>query len=130
MRTLDWGIAMKACRVAVVLSLIMLLMGASLPCSAGDAGYRPCLPDRPIPPESVGPVSIPFDIPIWPTIVKTEFHILPWVNLGKVSVCIPGTCKSIEFPAPCLSLKPVPVWFPWLRPLDAESKDSEVCRVP
>lgn len=121
---------MKSSRVAVLLVLVMLAMGAALPCSAGEAGYRSCVPDRPIPPESVGPVSIPFDIPIWPTIVKTEFHILPWVSLGKMSVCIPGTCKSIEFPAPCISLKPIPVWFPWLRPLDAECKDSEVCRVP
>jgi hypothetical protein len=121
---------MKIPRVAVLLVLMILAMGVALPCSAGEAGYRTCVPDRPIPPESVGPISIPFDLPIWPTIVKTEFNILPWVSLGTASVCIPGTCKTIEFPAPCLSLKPIPVWFPWLRPLDAECKDSEFCRVP
>jgi hypothetical protein len=97
---------------------------------ADCAPVRQCVPDRPVPPETIGSLSVPFDLPIWPTIIKTEFHILPWVSLSKFSVCLPGSCRAIEFRAPCLSLKPIPVWFPWLRPLDAECKNSEVCRIP
>jgi len=92
---------------------------------AGPCGPRPCIPERPVPPETVGPVSIPIDVPIWPTLLKTEFHILPWINLGKVSICIPGTGRAIEIPAPRLSLKPIPVWIPWLRPLDAQWNDRK-----
>jgi hypothetical protein len=130
MHALHWGIAMNVPRVAVILMLAMLLPAVALPCFAGEAGYRTCVPDRPIPPESVGPISVPFDFPIWPTLIKTEFNILPWVSIGRASVCIPCTCKTIEFPAPCFSLKPIPVWFPWLRPLDVECQEKGACGVP
>ncbi len=115
--------------VAVLVMVAVLVTGT---CSMALAGVvtRPCVPDRPIPPESLGGISVPFDLPIWPTLLKTEFHILPWVSFGKASVCIPGTCKAIEFPAPCLSLKPVPIWIPWLRPLDVECCDNPDCPVP
>jgi hypothetical protein len=114
--------------VAVCLSLLAAV-GLVFDCSAGQpAGTRNCAPDRPIPPESVGSISVPFDLPIWPTLLKTEFHILPWVSLSKVSVCIPGTCKAVEFSAPVFSLKPIPLWFPWLRPLDVETSDTSCSR--
>jgi hypothetical protein len=73
----------------------------------------------------VGDVTVPFDVPVWPTIVKTEFHIMPWVKLGKASVCIPGTCKALEFTCPTVTLKAIPVWFPWLRPLDVEMECTD-----
>jgi hypothetical protein len=119
---------MKSFRTAFLLVLSLLLLVVASSSYAGDP-YARCAPDRPIPPESVGPVSVPFDLPIWPTLIKTEFHILPWVSFGKASVCLPGG-KHVEVPAPCLSLKPVPVWFPWLRPLDVECKDNGACTVP
>lgn len=100
------------------------------PASASDFCPRVCVPDRPVPPETVGPISVPFDIPIWPTIVRTELNIMPWISFGKASICLPGTCRSIEFPAPCLSLKPIPVWFPWLRPLDVECNSPSSCSIP
>lgn len=113
------GYVMVVSRLAVIVALVSAIaLGPTVCFGAGSA--RPCLPDMPVPPETVGPVSLPFDVPVWPTIVKTEFNILPWVSLGKASICIPGTCKAIEVPAPCFSLKPIPVWFPWLRPLDVE----------
>jgi len=74
-------------------------------------------------------MGIPFDVPIWPTLIRTEFHILPWVSLGRANICFPGG-KSVCLPVPCLSLKPVPVWFPWLRPLDAECAEPGTCGVP
>lgn len=111
---------MRVSSLVVAILVSALVIGAAAFASAGAPGPRPCLPDPPIPPESVGSISLPFDVPIWPTLVKTEFHILPWISFGKASVCLPGTCRSIEFPTPSLSLKPVPVWFPWLRPVDAE----------
>lgn len=111
---------MRVPRSVVVILVSAVVVGSSVFAVAGAPGPRPCLPDIPIPAESVGSLGLPFDVPIWPTIVKTEFHILPWVSFGKASVCIPGTCTSIEFPAPSLSLKPIPVWFPWLRPVDSE----------
>ncbi len=118
-------------REAIIIAVsLMLLIGAPIYSFAGESPSRPCYPDRPIPPETVGPISVPFDIPIWPTLLKTEFHVLPWISLGKASVCIPGTCKAVEFPAPCLSLKPIPIWIPWLRPLDVECKDSECVALP
>lgn len=111
---------MVVSRFAVVVVLVCAVaFGPGLCLGAGNV-TRPCVPDLPVPPESVGAVSVPFDVPIWPTIVKTEFNILPWVSFGKASICIPGTCTAIEVPAPCFSLKPIPVWFPWLRPLDVE----------
>jgi len=115
---------------AVLAVFVLILVIAPLPGIAGNYGARTCAPERCIPPESVGKISVPFDVPIWPTLLKTEFHILPWISLGKVSVCIPGTGKAIEFPAPCLSLKPIPIWIPWLRPLDVECKDRSVCAGP
>jgi hypothetical protein len=121
---------MRRYRRAAYVVLVLALIAMPLSSFGGDCGPRPCLPDRPIPPESVGPMSIPFDLPVWPTILKTEFHVLPWVNLGTASVCLPYTAWAIEFPAPCFSLKPIPVWIPWLRPLDAECKDSECFRWP
>ena len=124
------GIAMKTLRVAALIVLSLSFLAVPLFCVAGDGGFRPCIPDRPVPPESVGPIGLPFDIPIWPTLLKTEFHILPWVSFGKASVCIPGTCKSVEIPAPCLSLKPIPIWIPWLRPLDVDCKDNSLCPNP
>jgi len=120
---------MRIREAVIVIVGVLVLIGAPAYSLTGDCAPRACLPDRPIPPESVGPISIPFDIPIWPTLLKTEFCVLPWISFGKTSVCIPGTCKAIEFPAPCLSLKPIPVWIPWLRPIDVECKDSE-CVVP
>ncbi|MFH0959201.1 MAG: hypothetical protein V1897_10905 [Pseudomonadota bacterium] len=117
-------------KLTVVLMLIFSMGFSALAYCGANCLPRQCLPDRPVPPETIGSLSIPFDLPIWPTMIKTEFHILPWVSLNKFSVCLPGRCKAIEFRAPCLSLKPIPVWFPWLRPLDAECKDSEICRVP
>lgn len=116
-------------KLIVVLTLILSLVFSAFAYCADNCAPRQCLPDRPVPPETIGSLSIPFDLPIWPTMVKTEFHILPWVSLSKVSFCLPGSCKAIEFRAPCLSLKPIPVWFPWLRPLDVECKDSEICRI-
>lgn len=116
-------------KLTFVLVLIFSLGMTSHVCCADNCQPRHCIPDRPVPPETIGGLAIPFDLPIWPTMIKTEFHILPWVTLSKVSVCLPGSCKAIEFRAPCLSLKPIPVWFPWLRPLDAECKDSEICRI-
>ena len=127
---LHWGIVMKVPRVAAILVLTMLLLAVGVSCFAAEAGYRTCVPDRPIPPESVGPVEVPFDLPIWPTLIKTEFNILPWVTMGTASVCVPGTGKTIEFPAPCFSLKPIPVWFPWLRPVDVECQEKGACGVP
>jgi hypothetical protein len=114
-----------------VILMLIFSLGLSAFAYCGDnCSTRQCLPDRPVPPETIGGLSIPFDLPIWPTMIKTEFHILPWVSLNKVSICLPGRCKAIEFRAPCLSLKPIPVWFPWLRPLDVECKDPEICRLP
>ncbi len=115
--------------VLVTIVVAALLILPTLSFSAG-CGPRPCVPDRPVPPESVGSVSVPFDVPIWPTLIKTEFHILPWISFGKASVCIPGTSKAFEFPAPCLSLKPIPVWFPWLRPLDVDCAPTGACPAP
>jgi hypothetical protein len=112
--------------LTLVFSIGVVTFGHCDDCSPS----RPCLPDRPVPPETIGCLSLPFDIPIWPTLIKTEFHILPWLSLSKVSVCLPGSCKAIEFRVPCPSLKPIPVWFPWLRPLDAECKNSEGCGIP
>jgi hypothetical protein len=105
--------------------LLVLIMCVSV--SAWDTVPRYCPPERCIPPESVGEVDIPFDVPIWPTLLKTEFHVLPWVKWGKASVCIPGVCKALEFSCPSFSLKALPVWIPWLRPLDVECEDEEVC---
>jgi len=121
---------MRLSVIAALLAFTILLAGMPSGASAQNCGPRPCVPDRPIPPESVGSIGLPFDIPIWPTLLKTEFNILPWVSLGKVSVCIPGTGKSVEFTAPCLSLKAIPVWIPWLRPVDAECQDSGLSWVP
>lgn len=112
-------------RIAVVFALC---------CAIAPLCYAACIPDstkhtpeRPIPPESVGGVSVPFDVPVWPTILKTEFHVLPWISFGTASITIPGTGKCIDIPSPCLSLKAIPVWIPWLRPLDAECNDPAVC---
>ncbi|MBI5248960.1 MAG: hypothetical protein HY912_05645 [Desulfomonile tiedjei] len=115
--------------IRVVVVVVACLVASPL-CFSADCGGRPCYQDPPMPPESVGPMSLPFDVPIWPTLIKTEFHILPWVSLGKASVCIPGTSKSFEIPAPCLSLKPIPVWFPWLRPVDTECNDCGAPKIP
>ncbi len=117
-------------KLSWVLVVVLACFTLNSLCFGADCGGRPCYPDRPIPPESVGPMSLPFDVPIWPTLIKTEFHILPWISLGKASVCIPGTSKAIEFPAPCLSLKPIPFWLPWLRPIDAECKDCGAPKIP
>ena len=116
----------------IVLCAVLLVAVLAIPsmCAAGACAPRMCEPDRPIPPESVGPMSLPFDVPVWPTLLKTEFHILPWVSLGKASICIPGTCTSIEIPAPCISLKPIPIWIPWLRPLDVECTSEASSLVP
>lgn len=115
----------------IILAVMVVFLGIGSIGHCGDCSpARQCLPDQPVPPESIGSMSLPFDIPIWPTIIKTEFHILPWISLNKVSVCLPGSCRAVEFRAPCLSLKPIPFWFPWLRPLDVECKNSEVCRIP
>ncbi|MEW6351273.1 MAG: hypothetical protein AB1646_19640 [Thermodesulfobacteriota bacterium] len=116
-------------RVAIWVVCVAAVLGASFAFAGADAS-RPCYPDRPVPPETLGGISVPFEFPIWPTLLKTEFHILPWVSFGRASVCIPGTCKAIEFPAPSLSLKPVPIWIPWLRPLDVECADDPTCKVP
>ena len=116
---------MVVSRLAVVVMLMCAVSFTPSFCLGGGDITGRCLPDMPVPADTVGPVSLPFDIPIWPTIVKTEFNILPWVSFGKASICIPGTCKAVVVPAPCFSLKPIPVWFPWLRPLDVEcSKPS------
>lgn len=120
---------MRVSRLVAVILVGAFVLGSVALSPAGAPGPRPCLTDPPTPPESVGSLSLPFDVPIWPTIVKTEFHILPWISFGKASVCIPGTCKSVEFPAPSLSLKPIPVWFPWLRPVDSEII-NEPCSLP
>jgi len=118
---------MRGIKAAALLGIILVVAAMPLAAFAGAAGPRPCPPERPIPPESVGSIGLPFDIPIWPTLLKTEFHVLPWVSLGRASVCIPGTCWAVEFPAPCLSLKPIPVWIPWLRPLDVDCTSSKLC---
>jgi hypothetical protein len=117
-------------RLLSVLVVVFACCAIGSACFAADCGGRPCYQDPPLPPESVGPMSLPFDVPIWPTLVKTEFHILPWISLGTASICIPGTSKAIEIPAPCLSLKPIPFWFPWLRPIDSECQDCGPARVP
>jgi len=105
-------------RITGILIAVMLVVicTASI-AAAGSPG--PCIPERPIPPESVGSIGVPFDVPIWPTLLKTEFNILPWVNFGVATVCLPYG-KSFQIPAPCFSLKPIPIWIPWLRPLDTE----------
>jgi hypothetical protein len=119
-----------AARNHVICVLALVLCCAPLICGAGGTVPRSCLPDSAPPAESMGPLSVPLDIPICPTLVKTEFHIFPWVSLGTASICIPGTGKSIAIPAPCFSLKPVPVWFPWFRPIDAECTDRSNCGLP
>jgi hypothetical protein len=119
---------MKTRNVVVILLAALMLFILGSPCLSGE-GPSQCLPDRPIPPETVGSMSLPFDVPVWPTLVKTEFHILPWVSLSKAQVCIPWTGKAIQFTAPCLSLKPIPVWFPWLRPIDAECGNCEPAKI-
>lgn len=112
---------------------VLVLIGALAVCpvaeglAAGPCGPSPCVPERCIPPETIGGISVPFDVPIWPTLLKTEFHIMPWVSMGCTRVCIPYTGKTVEIPAPCFSLKAVPVWIPWLRPLDVECADPAVC---
>lgn len=113
----------------IVLCVVLLLTAAIVPTSyaASVCAPRTCVPDRPIPPESVGPMPLPFDVPVWPTLLKTEFHIMPWLTFGKASICIPGTCTSVNIPAPCFSLKPIPVWIPWLRPLDVECTSKSDC---
>jgi hypothetical protein len=117
--------------VGVALVLVAVAVFACLPSTtlALDCGPRVCVPERPIPPETVGPIGIPFDLPVWPTIIKTEFNIIPWMSFKRVSICLPGSCKAIVCPAPCFSLKPLPVWFPWLRPVDVECTPSP-CWVP
>jgi len=115
--------------------LIVALLASGLiffPCHAqpGGCGPKPCLPDRLLPPETIGPMSLPFDVPIYPTLIKTEFHILPWISFGKASICLPYSCTAIELPLPCLSLKPIPVWFPWLRPIDVDCVDGAACKSP
>jgi hypothetical protein len=121
---------MKRC--VILFAVLVCAYGAVGPAAvnAADCVGRPCLPDRPIPPESLGSIGLPFDVPIWPTLLKTEFQILPWVNFGKASVCLPYSGKSIDLPVPLFSLKPIPVWIPWLRPLDIEMNHgaSSVCR--
>lgn len=121
---------MKFVRFFVAFIVTALLAAGGMLCSADQCGPRVCLPERPIPPESIGPIPIPFDLPIVPTLVKTEFHILPWISFGKASICLPYACKPVEFPAPCLSLKPVPFWFPWLRPFDAECSSPQANPIP
>jgi hypothetical protein len=113
----------------IILCAVLLVTAVAIPTSYAASVCAPqrCVPDRPIPPESVGPMSLPFDVPVWPTLLKTEFHIMPWISMGKASVCIPGTCTAIEFPAPCFSLKPIPIWIPWLRPLDVECSSKNDC---
>ena len=118
---------MAKVRFAFVLVLIAVCVSGASFCFGAGCYPRPCVPDRPVPPESVGPINVPFDVPIWPTLLKTEFNIIPWVSFGKASVCLPGTCTAIEFPCPSLSLKPLPVWFPWLRPLDVECTPQTPC---
>lgn len=115
---------MKKYMLPIVALCILTGCFATVAWSADPCGPRGCIPDRCIPPESIGSVSVPFDVPIWPTLLKTEFHIMPWLSFGKASVCIPCTSKAVEFPAPCLSLKPIPMWIPWFRPLDAECKGA------
>jgi hypothetical protein len=118
---------MRLLRAAAWSVLMLIVVAMPLAVLAGGAGPQPCPPERPIPPESVGSIGLPFDVPIWPTLLKTEFHVLPWVTVGKASVCVPGTCWAVEFPAPCFSLKAIPVWIPWLRPLDVDCRDSKYC---
>jgi hypothetical protein len=121
---------MKLKKIAYILAIVLTLCSAHI-AFGNDCVPGRCVPDRPIPPESVGSIGVPFDLPVWPTIVKTEFHILPWLSFGKASICLPGCSKPIDVPAPCLSMKPIPVWFPWLRPLDVECKDkASTCRMP
>ena len=121
---------MRASIVSLLLVVALVLIGFPTLSHAGAPVARPCVPERPIPPESVGSISLPFDVPIWPTLLKTEFNILPWLSFGKASICLPGSCKAIQFPAPYLSLKPIPIWIPWLRPLDIDVRDREVCAGP
>jgi len=121
---------MKSYGLVIVLFLSMVLVGTTVSCDAQCPAPRTCVPDRPIPPESVGPVSLPFDFPVWPTLLKTEFHIVPWVSLGKTSVCIPCTNTAIDIPTPCFSLKALPVWIPWLRPLDTECGNCNTSWIP
>ncbi len=114
-------------RMLFIILCIGLLSAIGTGCFAAEKCVgRYCEPERPICPESVGDVTIPFDMPIWPTLLKTEFNVLPWVSLGKASVCFPGSCSSWEIPCPKFSLKPLPMWIPWLRPLDVEVEDD--CR--
>jgi hypothetical protein len=127
--SLVW-IFMKSAHAIVAVLLALAIVATPMDCPCAECGPRVCLPDRPVPPESVGAIPVPFDVPIWPTIIKTEFNILPWITIGKASVCLPGTCTPIEFPAPCLSLKPIPFWFPWLRPLDTECSAQSGCSIP
>ncbi len=114
-------------RIIAVVLAVGLSLGMLFPMTgiAGDiCAPRHCVPERPIPPESVGSIGLPFDIPIWPTLLKTEFNILPWISFKKTSICFPGSCKSLEFTAPSLSLEAIPIWIPWLRPLDIECRDK------
>lgn len=122
---------MRARHVPVLMVVGFLIVGVAAAGWAMDpCGPPPCVPERPIPPETIGGISVPFDVPIWPTLLKTEFHIIPWVSFGSARICIPYTGKAVHIPAPCFSLKPVPVWIPWLRPLDVECNDPTVCVVP
>lgn len=114
--------------MGVMITIVLVLALTASIAGAGSPG--PCIPERPIPPESVGSIGVPFDVPIWPTLLKTEFNILPWVNFGMATVCLPYTGKSFQIPAPCFSLKPIPVWIPWLRPLDAEFTPRTPCLDP
>lgn len=116
-------------RTAALVMLVLLIASPAI-CGPTTAVPRPCIPDPGIPAESLGPLSIPFDVPVWPTLLKTEVHIVPWVSLGTVSICLPGSCKSWDIPFPSFSLKPLPLWFPWLRPLDVEFKDCDYRWVP
>jgi hypothetical protein len=120
---------MKIVTLLGVCMMALVLVGGPVAAAGPPYATTPCVPDRPVPPETIGGISFPFDIPIWPTIVKTEFHILPWISFGKANICLPGCSKPIQIPAPCFSLQPIPVWFPWLRPLDVECQ-SEPCRLP
>jgi len=110
--------------LAVFFIVVMTAVVPFYAFAADNCSPRQCLPERPVPPETLGGIGVPFDVPVYPTIVKTEFHILPWVNFGKCSICLPYCSKPIEIPAPCFSLQPVPVWFPWLRPVDSECKGA------
>jgi hypothetical protein len=115
----------------VCVSALVIALSVAMMCQAEEGRPRYCSPERPVPGETMGPVGIPFDLPIYPTIVKTEFHILPWVTFGKSSICLPYTSKQIQIPSLCVSMKPIPVWFPWLRPLDIEcDKKGNTCSIP